>query len=133
KRRWKRPFLDRSDATGGTDTGPTALDSFSKSRDVASQSSESSRSEPDRRCNWPALFRSQFAVLKLAAIAVTLAWIFYATVAQLVWIPLPTFPVTALEPFRIANRYGLFAVMTRGRYEIEYHGSEERRPWGAYP
>ena len=37
--------------------------------------------------------------------------------------PLPTSPVTALEPFRIANQYGLFAVMTRGRYEIEFQGS----------
>src|SRR6266571_9108862 len=132
-RRWKRPFLDRADARRTTDTSLTALDSDSKSRDVASQFSEGSRSEPDRRCNWPALFRSQFAVLKLTAIAVMLAWIFYATVAQLVWIPLPTSPVTALEPFRIANRYGLFAVMTRGRYEIEFQGSEDGQNWVVYP
>ena len=132
-RRWKRPFLDRADARRTTDTSLTALDSDSKSRDVASQFSEGSRSEPERRCNWPALFRSQFAALKLSVVAVMLAWIFYATVAQLVWIPLPTFPVTALEPFRIANRYGLFAVMTRGRYEIEFQGSEDGQTWVAYP
>jgi hypothetical protein len=41
--------------------------------------------------------------------------------------------VEALEPFRIANRYGLFAVMTRGRYEIEFQGSEDGRTWIAYP
>ena len=44
-----------------------------------------------------------------------------------------TFPVTALEPFRIANRYGLFAVMTRGRYEIEFQGSDDGQNWVAYP
>ncbi len=47
--------------------------------------------------------------------------------------PLPTSPVSALEPFRIANRYGLFAVMTRGRYEIEFQGSEDGQNWIAYP
>ena len=60
-----------------------------------------------------------------------LSWIFYATTAELIWmfgrLPLPTSPVMALEPFRIANRYGLFAVMTRGRYEIEFQGSERRK------
>ena len=66
-----------------------------------------------------------------------LSWILYATTAELVWIfarlPLPTSPVIALEPFRIANQYGLFAVMTRGRYEIEFQGSEDGQNWVAYP
>ena len=65
-----------------------------------------------------------------------LSWIFYATSAELVWIfgavPLPTSPVMALEPFRIANRYGLFAVMTRGRYEIEFQGSNDGENWIPY-
>src|SRR5208283_3896622 len=39
----------------------------------------------------------------------------------------------ALDPFRIANRYGLFAVMTRGRYEIEFQGSNGGQTWVAYP
>jgi hypothetical protein len=47
--------------------------------------------------------------------------------------PLPRFPITALEPFRIADRYGLFAVMTRGRYEIEFQGSADGQNWIAYP
>jgi lipase maturation factor 1 len=75
--------------------------------------------------------------LKLAVSAVMLTWIFYATTAELIWmfgsVPLPTSPVSALEPFRIANRYGLFAVMTRGRYEIEFQGSEDGQNWIAYP
>jgi len=47
--------------------------------------------------------------------------------------PLPASPVSALDPFRIANSYGLFAVMTRGRFEIEFQGSSDGRDWVAYP
>jgi lipase maturation factor 1 len=65
--------------------------------------------------------------------SVMLVWIFYATAAlMLARYPLPTFPVIALEPFRIANRYGLFAVMTRGRYEIEFQGSNDGENWRPY-
>jgi hypothetical protein len=49
------------------------------------------------------------------------------------WLPLPRAPMVALEPFRIANQYGLFAVMTRGRYEIEFQGSNDGTNWAAYP
>ena len=38
-----------------------------------------------------------------------------------------------LQPFRIANQFGLFAVMTRGRYEIEFQGSRDGQNWIAYP
>jgi hypothetical protein len=48
-------------------------------------------------------------------------------------LPLPMQPVTMLEPLRIANQYGLFAVMTRGRYEIEFQGSNDGQAWVAYP
>ena len=47
--------------------------------------------------------------------------------------PLPDTPVRALEPFRIANRYGLFAVMTHERYEIEFQGTTDGHTWIAYP
>ena len=47
--------------------------------------------------------------------------------------PLPLTPVVALEPFRIANQYGLFAVMTPHRYEIEFQGSNDGENWVAYP
>src|SRR2546425_4303115 len=86
---------------------------------------------------WRTRLRAQFSALKIAAAAVMLAWIFYATLAQLVWMVrpwrLPTTPVSALEPFRIANRYGLFAMMTRGRYEIEFQGSDDGQTWLVYP
>src|SRR6202051_1622371 len=71
--------------------------------------------------------RRYWRLLTFFTSAVMLMWIFYVTTAELVWmfarLPLPASPVGALEPFRIANRYGLFAVMTRGRYEIEFQGS----------
>jgi hypothetical protein len=65
-------------------------------------------------------------------------WIFYASTVQMIWMiwpgfPLPATPVAALAPFRIADRYGLFAVMTRGRYEIEFQGSADGQNWTAYP
>ena len=79
-----------------------------------------------------------FRAMKLAVAAVMLTWVFYATAAEMVlmlwrWAPLPTAPIAMLEPFRIANRYGLFAVMTRGRYEIEFQGSNDGQTWTAYP
>jgi hypothetical protein len=42
-------------------------------------------------------------------------------------------PARLLSPFRIANAYGLFAVMTEARYEIEFQGSRDGRTWIAYP
>src|ERR1035438_10266261 len=86
---------------------------------------------------WATPFGGQLRVLKLSFVALMLGWIFYATTAQLIWmfsaLPLPMAPVAAIEPFRIANRYGLFGIMTRGRYEIEFQGSEDGKNWVAYP
>ena len=93
--------------------------------------------EPKVEKDWRKKLSAQFSALKLAGTAVTLTWIFYVTLAEMVWmvrpLPLPTTPVSALEPFRIANRYGLFAGMTRGRYEIEFQGSDDGQTWIAYP
>ncbi|HEX3438236.1 MAG TPA: lipase maturation factor family protein, partial [Pseudacidobacterium sp.] len=82
--------------------------------------------------------RSHLAAIGRAVSAVALTWVFYVTTAQLVHMlwreaPLPAAPIVALEPFRIANQYGLFAVMTRGRYEIEFQGSYDGQNWTAYP
>ncbi len=67
-----------------------------------------------------------------------LSWIFYNTAAQILLmfipiLPLPSGPIEALEPFRISERYGLFAVMTTARYEIEFQGSRDGVNWVAYP
>lgn len=66
-----------------------------------------------------------------------LAWILYATVWAFV-APgssnLLAKPEHALEPFRVANAYGLFAVMTEARYEIEFQGSSDSgKTWIPYP
>jgi lipase maturation factor len=37
------------------------------------------------------------------------------------------------QPFRVANAYGLFAVMTTAEYEIEFQGSRDDTTWVAYP
>jgi lipase maturation factor 1 len=67
-----------------------------------------------------------------------LGWIFYNTTVLLLLylfrsLPVPLAPVVALEPFRISNQYGLFAVMTTARYEIEFQGTRDGHNWLAYP
>jgi hypothetical protein len=110
-RRWRKDFVTPVEVTAAVGAGPQ-----------------------DKR---PGALRAQWTAAKLAVTAVMLTWIFYATLAEVVWmvkpLPLPATPAAALEPFRIANRYGLFAVMTRGRYEIEFQGSEDGHTWLVYP
>jgi hypothetical protein len=74
----------------------------------------------------------------LAVNVIALCLVGYVTTVELMSmvfgrLPLPMKPVAMLEPFRIANQYGLFAVMTRGRYEIEFQGSRDGQVWVAYP
>jgi hypothetical protein len=69
---------------------------------------------------------------------ILLALVFYSSTAQLISmlvpaVPIPLAPVRWLDPFRIANRYGLFAVMTHERYEIEFQGSTDGKNWTPYP
>ena len=120
--RWK-PYLlnqlkaDRIDEIRPTDSG----------------AADSPSSKVHRSSSHP-----QLAALKFSLTGLMLGWIFYSTTVQMIWIiwpsfKLPTTPIEALDPFRIANRYGLFAVMTRGRYEIEFQGSEDGQRWEAYP
>lgn len=66
--------------------------------------------------------------------AAALSWVLYASIA--VWLMLPgplLWPWTLVQHARIANRYGLFAVMTEARYEIEFQGSRDGATWEAYP
>jgi len=102
-------------------------------KDKESEEKLPSINEPDA----PATSRA-LAIFPSAISAVLLTWIFYVTVVpltQMLWheVPLPLKPVTVLEPFRIANAYGLFAVMTPHRYEIEFQGSNDGEHWVAYP
>jgi hypothetical protein len=72
-----------------------------------------------------------------AIAAVSLGLVFFATAMEMLAmvIHLPALlmqPTAALSPFRIANQYGLFAVMTRGEYEIEFQGSADGVHWTPY-
>ena len=76
------------------------------------------------RAEW----RERFTPLRRLFAGACLGLVFYSTTVLLLWmfmpgLPLPAAPVQALEPFRIANSYGLFAVMTHERYEIEFQGT----------
>jgi len=67
-----------------------------------------------------------------------LGWVFYANAALLMEmvlpaLPLPLAPAGILEPFRFANRFGLFAVMTPARNEIEFQGTRDGKTWVPYP
>ncbi|HUB00889.1 MAG TPA: lipase maturation factor family protein [Terracidiphilus sp.] len=90
------------------------------------------------RPSWRRRVGNHLAALGLAVSVVLLTWVAYDTTAELLAMPfrggvLPMKPVAFLEPFRIANQYGLFAVMTRGRYEIEFQGSNDGTSWVPYP
>jgi len=87
--------------------------------------------------HWQQIWARYLATAKLALTAVMFAWLFYSSTVLLLWMiwpaaPFPSGPVAALQPFRIADRYGLFAVMTRGRYEIEFQGSNDGENWLSY-
>ncbi|MGB2634740.1 MAG: lipase maturation factor family protein [Candidatus Acidiferrum sp.] len=67
-----------------------------------------------------------------------LAWVLYANaflILEQVFraLPLPSKPIVALQPFRIADQYGLFGRMTWRRYEIEFQGSDDGVHWTDYP
>jgi hypothetical protein len=99
---------------------------------VSSDGQDHNREVGSRR-----LLRRHLDAVRLGLSAVMLTWVFYDTTAETVRIPfrnlpLPTWPIAALEPFRIANQYGLFAVMTNGRYEIEFQHSNDGQNWTAY-
>ena len=128
QRPWLAPRVG-SECGTGTSAAKSNPDTHSVGR-----TEELATREPDAG---PVRNHSRLAPFKLVLAAVPMIWIFYASTAQLLWmfshaIPLPSAPVSALEPFRIANQYGLFAVMTRGRYEIEFQGSQDGRTWIPY-
>ena len=92
--------------------------------------------EIEPRENGPS--RMNLRPARLAVAAIILMWIAYNTTVEMIGIPLRripgafALPVAALDPLRIANQYGLFAVMTRGRYDIEFQGSDNGVNWIPY-
>jgi hypothetical protein len=82
-------------------------------------------------------FSEHLRAFRFAVSVVMLIWIAYNTTVEMIGLPLrgsplPTAPISLLDPFRISNQYGLFAVMTRGRYEIEFQGSNDGANWIPY-
>jgi lipase maturation factor 1 len=79
---------------------------------------------------WPT-WRAWRAYASVAA----LAWVFVATLEPILPRALPalTAPARSLAPLRVANTYGLFAVMTGARYEVEFQGTRDGRTWLVYP
>jgi hypothetical protein len=109
-------------------------------RPRAKQAAVDAASAPSPQDSQPrgALSLHSFAPVGMTLAAVCFLWIFYATTAKLIWMfaqsaPIPREPVQLLDPFRIANQYGLFAVMTHARFEIEFQGSRDGKTWTAYP
>ena len=124
---WFQPAQQMGAAAG---LGPEAPDPAALAAGVAASDEGWSRS----RARWLSSRRR----LSIVATGVILIWIFYATFIELLTmfagrLPVPLAPVAALEPFRIADQYGLFAVMTTARYEIELQGSNDGQTWVAYP
>lgn len=87
---------------------------------------------------WQRRIGRHLRAIGLAFSAILLTWIAYDTTAELIAMPFGrigsvfAIPIEAFEPFRIANQYGLFARMTRGRYEIEFQGSNDGTNWTPY-
>jgi hypothetical protein len=132
--RWKNCLV--ASATAGGYRSPDVSER-NEPQEGGGSPTEAKEPERSRVQKWRESFRWRFNIVKLSLTGFILFCIFYVTMAELIWmfsaLPLPTAPVAALEPFRIANRYGLFGVMTRGRYEIEFQGSDDGKTWVAYP
>jgi lipase maturation factor 1 len=71
-------------------------------------------------------WRERLGWVGFGAYALTTLFGFFAS-GPLAW------PARLLAPFRIGESYGLFAVMTRVRYEIEFQGTRDGKTWIAYP
>jgi lipase maturation factor 1 len=79
-----------------------------------------------------------YSAAKKSIAGLALGAVFYVTTTIMIGmilpgIPFPEGPMRWLDPFRIANRYGLFASMTHERFEIEFQGSRDGKTWIAYP
>ena len=139
--RWKRPFATLTEPRPSTRVSEIPFESPSLLRSSANSSTEQ-LSPIDASTGFTfADLKPYWDWAKLAVTAMVLCWLYYASTMPMLWMifpgtilrELPSSPVAALEPFRIADRYGLFARMTRGRYEIEFQGSNDGANWVTYP
>jgi hypothetical protein len=137
--RWRESLPVGSAVSSTREPAVSEFDSASILKtDGTSESGEQGVGAEGTAPSLAATLHRHLSSLQLVLTGVMFAWIFYASTTLLVWMlwpgaPLPTAPVVALEPFRIADRYGLFATMTRGRYEIEFQGTQDGQHWVTYP
>jgi lipase maturation factor 1 len=134
----KKRALGPARTTTEFEAGPSPFSSQSILDAGTAPSTQAFIAKKNHKHGWRSRFRPQFKFLRITITTVVFVWLFYASTLQMIWMiwpgfPLPATPVVALEPFRIAERYGLFAVMTRGRYEIEFQGSADGQNWLTYP
>src|SRR5271168_2016025 len=137
-RNWKERVFGPGRAIAESEAGPSPFDSQPILDAGAAPSAQAFVAKKNHWHGWMSRLRPQLKFLRIAITAVVFVWLFYSSTLQMIWMiwpgfPLPATPVVALEPFRIAERYGLFAVMTRGRYEIEFQGSADGQNWVTYP
>lgn len=102
------------------------------------QGKDFSRASTAPPAGWRQRWQEYSTSVGMGISGIGLGMVFYVATVQLVWmfvpeLTLPQAPVEWLDPFRIANRYGLFAVMTHARYEIEFQGSTDGHTWIPYP
>ena len=84
--------------------------------------------EPGRR-RWPAFLAAPLAAF-LILMAVMSGAVRYGI--RVDWPQALVAAYRAVQPFAVANTYGLFAVMTKRRLEIEVVGSNDETEWEAY-
>ncbi len=127
---WLQDFLPETESAAPSGTPPRSEGGLQKLFSVVENPDMPESAQENT-------FERRLPIIKLSLVSFVLLWIFYATTLEMIWmfwqVSLPAVPVEALEPFRIANRYGLFGVMTRGRFEIEFQGSDDGKSWVAYP
>jgi hypothetical protein len=73
---------------------------------------------------------------RVASAAFVVSWLLYVTVISFLRVPADVplaWPLSFIETWRVANSYGLFAVMTEARYEVEFQGTLDGSTWIPYP
>lgn len=98
----------------------------------------------DRHVNWilrrereidaPRAVRADWRTKAASVPLIALVLLTGANLMQRLWtgFPAPQALNRALAPFRVADPFGLFAVMTTARYEIEFQGSADGVHWTPY-
>ncbi len=107
-------------------------------RSLIEQTGKRPASSSEAAQSWRAHWRLAVAPFRILVAVICLGAVFYVTAAQLTGMFFPSLPISQwpgrmLEPLRVANQYGLFAVMTHARYEIEFQGSRDGKTFFAYP